>query len=302
MKKRASGQILTLARLLSLCNDNPKVIGYSLSEIATWPPIKAKGVKRDSIATALIRFEKLGIVQSQVPPGDKTRLYRIKQSDWARAYIEGDSDKPWLPLTPPLTESFLESDEHRDHFDISVQESWFQIIKANANENQGQYTWRTNAFTISINGKSLSGQIFIRPYWRAEVKRLIGPGFLDYLQGLEDRGMRQGDFALPIDLKGQRFYIGGRPTQFSASHYEAQLDIRRSKGDTNIVDGLLALTRQADFNTRILDHLDAVLEGLRTQGDALESMSKNLVKIVETMTPTANGYESKDQDDSSIYR
>jgi hypothetical protein len=214
------------------------------------------------------------------------------------AYIEGDKDKPWLPLTPtPPSDGFTEFDEHRDHFDIRLEPEWFTVLQKHGSEKNGQWTWKARSFTLSVNGRSLKGQLFYGPYWRTDIKRFFGQGFLDYLMGLEPRG----DFCLPLDLRGERITLGGRPTQFSASHYQAQLDIRTKKGDSNLRDGLLGLTSQADFNVRILDSLDAIHDVLKAQGEvqtrATESLEKLLTLLSPKVEPEYQTPKEKDEDD-----
>ena len=147
-----------------------------------------------------------------------------------------------------------------------------------------------------MNGKSKSGQLFLKPYWRTEIKKQFGEEFFDYLTNLDDKGARRGDFCLPLGTKGNRFTIGGRATQFSSSHYPAQLDVRCSKGDEHIRDGLKGLVNQADFNTRMLDFQDAVLEALSKQGEAQTNISKTLEKLIKIMTPNNVEPEYKNHD------
>jgi len=102
---------------------------------------------------------------------------------------------------------------------------------------------------------------------------------------------------LPVSVVGQRFSIGGRLTQFSASHYPAQLDIRRSKDDSHIVDGLLGLINQADFNTRSLDFQDAVLETLKKQGEVQSKTAEAIQKLIRIFFPQSEqSYQASSQD------
>ena len=293
--------MIVLRRLLTLCNERTSARGFTIDDIAKLPKLRDRQVKRNSIIIALNRFIKLGIAFSPGASSKNKKLYRIKNSQWAVAYIEGDKDKPWLSLTPTLgDDTFTDFDEHRDHFDIQLPKDSFDVLQRLGSEKNNQFTFKCREYTISVNGKSLSGQVFVRPYWRTRIKRDFGEDFFNYLQDLDSRGARRGDFCLPIDVKGQRFTIGGRPTQFSSSHYPAQLDIRASKGDDHIRDGLLALTNQADFNTRILDFQDAVLEALEKQGASQTKMAETLEKLVKLLTPNGEpeykNNDGKDED------
>ena len=105
------------------------------------------------------------------------------------AYIEGGPDKPWLPLTPtPPSDGFTEFDEHRDHFDVGLELPWFNVLQKHGTEKNGQWTWRAKSFTLSVNGKSLRGQLFIKPYWRTDIKKYFGDGFFNYLDDLDIAG------------------------------------------------------------------------------------------------------------------
>ena len=282
-----SSQVKALQRLLSLCNEHTGSIGFTLDDVMKWPVFQERKVPRGSIRKAFERFIKLEIMSSPGTNSEGKRLYRIKNSLWANAYIESDPDKPWIPLTPtPPKDDFLDYDEHRDHFDIELTRECFDRLGGHFESSNGQFTWRTKAFTLSINGKSLLGQLFVRPYWRTEVRKLIGDDFYNYLVEMEVRGGMRGDFALPIDVVGQRFYLGGRPTQFSASHYPAQLDVRRSRDDSHVKDGLLALTNQADFNIKTLDFEDAVLETLKKQGEVQTRQTELLKNIMQQLQMT----------------
>ena len=281
LSKRVSTQIHALQHLLSLGNEHPERSGFTADDVVRWPVFKKRGTPRKSVVKALDRFIGFAIVFSPGLDRAGKRLYRVKNPELARAYIAGDKKRPWLPLTPtPSSDHFLDFDEHRDHFDIQLTEEWFERIKCKCEVNNNQYTLRIKEFTLSVNGKSYSGQIFIRPYWRNEVKRQIGEDFYHYLADKESRGGLQGDLCLPVSVVGQRFTIGGRLTQLSASHYPAQLDIRRSKNDSHIVEGLLGLINQADFNTRVLDFQDAVLETLKRQGDVQSRSATAIEKLV----------------------
>jgi hypothetical protein len=263
--------------------------------IMKWPVFKERNVPRGSVRKAYERFIKLEIVSSPGTDADKQRLYRVKNTQLANAYIEHDPKRPWIPLTPtPPNDDFLDYDEHRDHFDVELTRECFDRLGMHFKANNGQHTFRTKAFTLSVNGKSLLGQLFIRPYWRTEVKRLIGEDFYNYLVEMELRGGMRGDFTLPIDVKNERIYLGGRPTQFSASHYPAQLDVRRSRNDTHVKDGLLALTNQADFNIKTLDFEDAILETLQKQGEVQTRQTELLKKIMQEIQMT-NGKKPEEQ-------
>jgi len=287
-----------MQRILSLGNEHPEAIGFTVDDIAKWPVFRQRHAKRNSIRIALYRFEELGIVASPGSDLSGRRLFKVNNSVWARSYIEGDRTKPWLSLTPtPSTDQFRDYDEHRDHFDVQLTKEWFERIKGKCEVKNNQYTLRTKAFTLSVNGKSHAGQIFVRPYWRTEVKRQIGEDFYQHLADMESSDGLQGDFCLPIGVMGQRFTIGGRPTQFSASHYPAQLDIRRSKNDSHIVDGLRALINQADFNTKILDFQDAVLETLKKQGEAQSNTAEAIQKLIRLFFPESEqSYQTSSQD------
>lgn len=288
MTRVRSTQVFVLMRLLDLCNQHPDKPGFTLAYILKWPIFKKRKTPTDSAAIALTRFDKLGITASFIDGASGVRHYKIKDASLARAYIENDPKKPWIPLTPtPPTEVFPESDDHRDHFDVKLSMSQFEGIRDRMTVDNNQYTLKVKEFTLSVNGKSLYGQIFVRPYWRTKVKTVLGEEFYAYLVDQEVRGGMKGDFALPIDVVGDRFTIGGRPTQFSASHYTAQLDIRRSKNDKNIVDGLYALTNQADFNVKTLDHQDMMLEVLTRQGEVQTKMSGILKAQEEVQTRIA---------------
>jgi hypothetical protein len=287
-----------MQRILSLGNERPEAIGFTIDDILKWPVFRLRNAKRNSIRIALYRFIKLGIVMSPRSDSSGRRLFKVKNSVWARAYIEGNHTKPWIPLTPtPSSDQFHDFDEHRDHFDVQLTKEWFERINGRCEVNNNQYTLRNKAFTLSLNGKSYAGQIFIRPYWRTEVKHQIGEDFYRYLADKELRGSLQGDFCLPVSVIGQRFYIGGRPTQFSASHYPAQLDIRHSKNDSHIVDGLFALTNQADFNTRTFDFQDAVLEVLKKQGEVQSKTAEAIQKLVQLFSPQSEqSYQAPSED------
>lgn len=298
MSKRVSAQVHVLQRLLSLGNEHPDRPGFTIDDVLKWPVFKQRKTPKNSAAHALERFIGLQIVFSPGSDATGNRLFRIKNSEWAMAYIAQDPNKPWIPLTPtPSSVEFADYDEHRDHFDVVLTAEWFSRIRGVCEVNNGQHTFRTKAFTLSVNEKSLRGQMFVRPYWREEAKRRIGEDFYAYLLSLETRGALRGDFCLPLDVKGQRFYVGGRPTQFSASHYEAQLDVRASKGDQHIRDGLAALVNQADFNTRALDFQDAVLETLKKQGETETKIAETLQKIMKQFFPEVEqGYQPQPED------
>ena len=53
---------------------------------------------------------------------------------------------------------------------------------------------------------------------------------------------------------------------------------------------------QADFNTRMLDFQDAVLEALSKQGEAQTNISKNLEKLIKMLTPNNVEPEYKNND------
>jgi hypothetical protein len=275
-----------MQRILSLGNEHPDAIGFTIDDILKWPVFRLRNAKRNSVRVALYRFIKLGIVFSPSPSSSGPRLFKVKNSALARSYIEGDRERPWLSLAPtPSSSQFCEFDEHRDHFNVQLTKEWFERVKDKCEVNNNQYTFRAKAFTLSVNGKSYAGQLFTRPYWRTEAKRQIGDDFYQYLADKESKGGFEGDFCLPIGVKGQRFTIGGRPTQFSASHYPAQLDVRRSKSDSHIIEGLKALINQADFNTRTLDFEDAVLETLKRQGETQSTIAEAIQKLVRLFFP-----------------
>ena len=304
MSRRISSQVHGLQRLLSLCNTQPDIPGFTLGDILKWPVFKQRTTSHNSMAHAMTRFIKLNIVSSPGSNASGKKLYRVKNIQWAIAYIENDPEKPWIALTPtPPSDQFADYDEHRPHFDVSLTTDWFARIRGICTTNNGQCTIRTKSFTLSVNSKSLKGQIFLRPYWREDIKKKVGEDFYNYIAGLESRGAMRGDFCLPIDVKGQRFYIGGRPTQISASHYEAQLDVRASQGDQHIRDGLAALINQADFNTRTLDFEDAVFETLKKQGDVQRKTAEQLEKIVKHFFPAEPPKPVPQQDKGvSIYQ
>lgn len=269
---------------MTLCNEQTSAIGFTIDDIARWPPIKRRATERQSINTALRRFIKHRIVFSPGTNSKRKRLYKIKHSVWALAYIEGDKDKPWLPLTPtPKDTSFLEIDEHRDHFDVQLTQEWFDILKQMANENNNQFTWGTasRSIKLSVNGKAFRGQVWIGPYWRTDAKKYFGDAFYEYLADLDRRGERRGDFCLPVGMKGKRITLGGRPAQWSASHYEAQLDVRARKNDQNLRDGLNGVVDQADFNIRMLDSMDAILASIEKQGDTHTEIVNALNKLTD---------------------
>ena len=307
MKHRNSTQNLILKRLLSLCNEHTTSEGFTLDQIASWPPIRARNVKRDSINKALRRFLSLGIILSSRAIFKNKPLFRIKNSEWAIAYIEGDKNKPWLPLTPRVgSDDFPDVDKHRPHYPIQLTEPWFDMLRRLANEKSNEYTLATKEFTISVNGSSFKGTLYVKPYWRTGVQKVFGQAFLDYVLSLDQKGMKRGDFCLPLDVKGERFTIGGRPTQFSASHYPAQLDVRASDKDSHIKDGLYALTNQADFNVRVLDMFDSLLETLTKQSQAQTRNTEALEKLVKLLTPgdkpgTETEYKPPERDDGLMY-
>lgn len=286
MIRRRSGPVLVLMRLLSLCNEHTSANGFTKQEIARWAPIQEKAISDKTLDTHLKRFIRSGIVESPGFNARNKRIYRIKNNQWANLYIEGGKERPWLTPNPnPPSDSFLEKDEHRPHFNVVLTPEVAGRILGYCDLNHGQRTLRAKAFVLSFNEKSLRGQIFVRPYWRTEVRRKIGEDFYEYLVKEEATGNLQGDFCLPIDVKGERFYIGGRPTQFSASHYTAQLDVRAKANDAHLRDGLYALTNQADFNVRTLDFQDAVLETLQKQGEAQTKLRMMLEKVVKVLNP-----------------
>ena len=271
---------------MSLCSEHTSAVGFTKKDIARWPPIRQRKVESKSIDTALIRFIKHGIVFSPGANSKGKRLYRIKHSDWAIAYIQGDKEKPWLPLTPtPEDTTFLEIDEHRDHFNIQLTQEWFKILKQVAVESNNQFTWGTKSgsIKISVNGKAYKGQVWVGPYWRTDAKKYFGEAFYEYLADQDRRGMRRGDFCLPVGMKGERITLGGRPTQWSASHYEAQLDVRAAKNDQNLRDGLNGLVNQADFNIKMLDKMDAFLEALEKQGETQTKIAETLNSLLDAI-------------------
>ncbi len=269
-------------RLLSLTNEHTSSRGFTVDDIAKWPVLRQRNAPRKSIVTALNRFVALQIAESPGVDSRGRRLYRVKNTTWANAYIEGDKEKPWITPNPhPQGATFLDHDDHRDHFDIIAPSEVIERVKRYCEKKNGQLTLRNKAFTLSINEQSGRGQLFVRAYWRSEVKKWLGDDFYASLILKEAQGQMRGDFCLPIDVKGQRFTIGGRPTQFSASHYPAQLDIRAAKGDDHIRDGLLALTNQADFNTRMLDYMDGVLEVLKAQGNAITRIAEQFEQLLK---------------------
>lgn len=280
-----------MQRILSLGNEHPDAIGFTIDDILKWPVFRLRNAKRNSVRVALYRFIKLGIVFSPSSSSSGPRLFKVKNSALARSYIEGDRERPWLSLAPtPSSSQFCEFDEHRDHFNVRLTKEWFERVKDKCEVNNNQYTFRAKAFTLSVNGRSYAGQMFTRPYWRTGVKHQIGEDFYQYLAGMESNGGLHGDLCLPIGLMGQRFTIGGRPTQFSASHYPAQLDIRRSKNDSNLFDGLMALVSQADFYTRILDSQDAIHKVLEKHGEMFQKLFRILFPESE------QSYQSSSQD------
>jgi hypothetical protein len=283
---------------LSLGSEHPDKPGFTIDEVAKWPIFRSRGTPRKSVDKALDRFIRLGIVFSPGFKGSGKKLFHIRDSEWAMAYIARDSGKPWIPLTPPpLSVEFHDFNEHRTHCKVQLKNEWFERIKGKCRVKNNQYTLGTKRFTLSVNGKSYAGQLFTRPYWRTDVKRLIGDDFYQYLADKESKGDFEGDFCLPIGVKGQRFTIGGRPTQFSASHYPAQLDVRRSKSDSHIVEGLKALINQADFNTRTLDFEDAVLETLKRQGETQTTIAEAIQKLVRLFFPQSElSYQPSSED------
>ncbi len=284
LSKKVSAQVHVLQRFLSLCNEQPDKPGFTLDNAAQWPPLKE--VPRNTLNHAVKRFTLLGIMSSPGLDADGKRLYRIKNVEWAIAYIQRDKDKPWIPLTPtPETTQFIDYDKHRPHFDVQLTQEWFARVKDKAESSNNQFTLRTKAFTLSVNGSSLLGQFFIRPYWREESKHMLGQDFYDYLHGIETKGGLNGDFALPVDLKGKRLFIGGRPAQWSGSHYMNQLDIRTSEKDKNIKKGLEGLIDQADFNVRILDNQDAILDTLQRQSEVQSKIAETLQKVIKQLSP-----------------
>jgi len=308
MKHKNSTQNLILKRLLSLCNEHTTSEGFTLDQIASWPPIRARNVKRDSINKALRRFCTLGIVLSLRVNQKNKPLFRIKNSEWAIAYIEGDKNKPWLPLTPtPSKDEFTDFDEHRDHFDITLTTAAFDVLRKYGTENHNQFTWRHKSFTISANGQSLKGQVYIKPYWRTDIKHYFGEEFYAYLADLDNRGARRGDLCLPIGMMGERISLGGRATQFSGSHFPAQLDVRARKDDKNLREGLNALVNQGDFNIRILDSLDAIVDGMKSIGEHNSRNTEVLEKLVKLLSPKADDepkgdYQGKPMDkDDRMY-
>jgi hypothetical protein len=90
-------------------------------------------------------------------------------------------------------------------------------------------------------------------------------------------------------MKGERLTLGGRPTQWSSSHYTAQLDIRAKKNDKNLRDGMNGLTDQGTFNIRILDTFDAILETLTKQGEVQTRNTQALEKLVKLLSPEPQG-------------
>jgi hypothetical protein len=299
VKRKVSAQVIALRRLLSLCNEHTSAVGFTIDDIARLPSLKDRKIKRNSIIKAFDRFIKLNIVFSGGTNAKGQRLYRIKNNELANAYIEGDPKKPWLPLTPPVeVDEFPDVDNHRPHYPVQLTKEWFERLKRQAQVKSNEYTLRTKEFTLSVNGTSFKGTLYIKPYWRTGVQKFFGQDFLDYIMGLDSKGMKRGDFCLPVDVKGERFTIGGRPTQFSSSHYPAQLDIRASDKDSHIKEGLYALTNQADFNVRVLDMFDALLETLNKQGEVQRRNTEALEKLVKLLTPNAEPeYKNGDKKD-----
>ena len=282
LSDKLSSQIHALQHLLSLGNEHRARSGFTADEVHTWPILKKRGTPRKSVVKALERFVRLEIAFSPGLDRSGKRLYRVINSELARAYIARDKDKPWRPLTPTLpSRQFSDFDEHRDHFNIQLTKEWFERIMARCDVNNNQYTLRSKGFTLSVNGKSRAGQLFTRHCWRTVVKREIGEDFYQYLADLESKGGLRGDFCLPIGMKGQRFTIGGRVCQFSASHYEAQVDVQASKSDRHLRDGIAALFNQADFNAKTLDFQDAVLETLKKQGEVQSRSAVAIEKLVQ---------------------
>ena len=276
-----SSQIHALQHLLSLCNEHPDKSGFTADDVHAWPIFKKRGTPRKSVVKALERFVGFKICSSPGLDRSGKRLYRVINPELARAYIARDKDRPWRPLTPtPPSHQFSDFDEHRPHFVVLLTKEWFERIKARCKVNNNQYTLRSKGFTLSVNGSSYAGEVFTKHYWRTAVKKEIGEDFYLYLADLESKGGLRGDFCLPLDVKGQRFTIGGRSCQFSASHYESQLDVQASKSDKHIRDGLAALINQADFNTRTLDFQDAVLETLKKQGEVQSRSAEAVEKLV----------------------
>lgn len=271
---------------MSLCSEHTTARGFTVDDIARWPVFRQRNIKRNSIDKALRRFVARGIAYSPGVNAKGQRLFKVRNSEWAMTYIQGGPEKPWLSLTPtPRPDGFLEYDEHRNYLPVRLTQEWFDRIQHKCELKSNQYTLRRETFTLSINGKSYSGQMFLRPGWQCEVQREMGYDIFQYLTDMESKGTMRGDFCLPLSVKGGRIMIGGRPTQFSTSHYQAQLDIRCAKNDPHIREGLLALTNQADFNTRVLDLQDAILQILTKQGDVQERTAEMLEKLVQVHLP-----------------
>jgi hypothetical protein len=285
-RRKVSAQVHTLQALCTLCNESSDKPGFNLDTVASQPVLRSRNIPKNSISHALKRFLDLHILSSPGTDTDGKKLYRVKNLEWAIAYIAGDPDKPWTPLTPtPPSTGFTDYDKHRPHFDIQMTQEWFSRVEGQATANNGQYTLKTKAFTLSVNGKSLLGQFFIRPYWREESKRMIGVDFYDYLHTQESNGALRGDFTLPVELRGKRLFLGGRPAQWSGSHYMNQLDIRTAEGDQNLKKGLEGLIDQADFNVRILDNQDAILDALQKQGEVQSKIAETLQKVIRQLSP-----------------
>ena len=285
-RRKVSAQVHTLQAVCTLCNESSDKPGFNLDTVASQPVLRSRNIPKNSISHALKRFLDLHILSSPGTDTDGKKLYRVKNLEWAIAYIAGDPDKPWTPLTPtPQTTEFTDYDEHRAHFDVGLTSDWYGRIQGVSEVKNGQCTFRTKGFTLSVNEKSLKGQLFIRPYWREEVKHKIGEDFYQYVHGLETKNAMNGDFCLPLDMKGGRFFVGGRPVQLSGSHYENQLDIRAAKNDKNIRQGIEGILDQADFNVRILDNQDAILDALQKQGEVQSKIAETLQKVIRQLSP-----------------
>lgn len=247
-----------------------------------------------------MRFERFGIVHSPGVSPSGRRLYQVKDRELAMAYIARDPGRPWQSLSPtPPSHSLLEYDEHRSHFNVKLTLEQFEQIRSNPDVHvkNNQYTLRRETYTLSVNGKSHAGQVFVRTGWEAGVKQDLGESVYDYLAGLESEGSMKGDLCIPIGIKGNRFTIAGRPTQFSASHYRAQLDIRRVKNDTCIIEGVLAVTNQIEFNTRMLDFNDKILRMLEKQGEVQEKTGAMLTRLLKVLSSDSEpAYQSSVDD------
>ncbi|MEW5748477.1 MAG: hypothetical protein AB1793_06825 [Candidatus Thermoplasmatota archaeon] len=273
-----------------MCNQYSSSRGFTADDIIKCPEFKKRGTKKASIEKALRRFVKLGIATSPGLNSKGHRLYRIKNREWAISYIEGSSDKPWIMVTPSLPgNEFTDYDEHRTYLLVDLTAEWMDTLIAKGERGNDQYTLRTQSFTLTVNGRSRRGQFFYRPYWRAAVERHFGKEFLEYLLKLMSEGRARTDFCLPVDIKGERLTIGGRPTQFGSSHYPAEMDIRCQKSDHNIRDGIKGLVNQADFNVRILDVLDKLSKAVDDVKEIIEKLAESEARTMELLLRLLGG-------------